>query len=67
MSRAVAALEAELGLRLFHRTTRRLAPTEAGLVYFRRVEPLVEELERARLGAADTESHPRGRCGSPHR
>ncbi|MFB9991643.1 LysR substrate-binding domain-containing protein [Deinococcus oregonensis] len=60
VSRAVAALEAELGLRLLHRTTRRLAPTEAGAVYFNRVEPLVDELERARLGASDTAREPRG-------
>jgi len=53
VSRAVAALEDELGLRLFQRTTRRLSPTEAGIVYFERVEPIVEELEQARLMASD--------------
>lgn len=47
VSRTVAALEADLGVRLFQRTTRRLSLTEAGAVYLRRVEPLVEELERA--------------------
>ena len=37
VSRAVAALEAELGFRLFDRTTRRFAPTEAGRLYYAEV------------------------------
>ena len=44
VSRAIAGLEAELGLRLFQRTTRRLALTEAGAAYLARVEPLLAEL-----------------------
>ena len=63
ISRAIAGLEDELGLRLFHRTTRRLSPTAAGLVYFERVEPLVDELERARLTAVDSAERPRACCG----
>lgn len=47
VSRAIAALEAELGVRLFQRTTRKLSPTEAGTTYFAEIEPLVEEIERA--------------------
>ncbi|PSB15592.1 LysR family transcriptional regulator, partial [filamentous cyanobacterium CCP2] len=42
VSRTIAGLEEELGIRLFHRTTRRLSLTEAGTVYFERIEPLVE-------------------------
>lgn len=60
ISRAVAGLEDELGVRLFHRTTRRLSPTEAGVAYFGRIEPLVEELERARLKAIDIGEQPTG-------
>ena len=60
VSRAIAALEKDLGLRLFQRTTRRLAPTEAGMRYFHRVEPLLEEFERARLSAAEAAQQPRG-------
>jgi DNA-binding transcriptional LysR family regulator len=60
VSRTIAALEAELGFRLFQRTTRRLAPTEAATVYFRRVEPLVSELEQAEQLALDASTHPRG-------
>jgi len=47
VSRAIASLETELGLRLFQRTTRKLSPTEAGVTYFQRMEPLVEEIQLA--------------------
>lgn len=60
ISRSISALEDELGLRLFQRTTRRLSPTEAGLVYLERIEPLVEGLEQAHHQAADVGEQPRG-------
>jgi DNA-binding transcriptional LysR family regulator len=44
VSRAVAAAEHRLGLRLFQRTTRRLSLTEAGEAYLARALPLAEEL-----------------------
>jgi DNA-binding transcriptional LysR family regulator len=53
VSRAISALEAHLGFRLFQRSTRLLAPTEAGEHYFRRIAPLAGDFERARLEAAD--------------
>jgi DNA-binding transcriptional LysR family regulator len=60
VSRAIAELEAELGLRLFQRSTRRMTLTEAGDVYLSQVEPLMEELERARDAASSTTGTPRG-------
>jgi len=60
ISRAIATLEGDLGIRLLQRSTRRLAPTEAGQIYFERVEPIVEELGRARALAADTGERPTG-------
>jgi DNA-binding transcriptional LysR family regulator len=48
VSRSMAALEADLGVRLFQRSTRRMALTEAGERYRERVAPLVDELVRAR-------------------
>jgi DNA-binding transcriptional LysR family regulator len=48
VSRAVAGLEAEIGVRLFQRSTRKLSLTEAGNLYLVRVSPLVEELNHAR-------------------
>lgn len=61
ISRAIASLEEELGVRLLQRSTRRLSPTEAGMIYFERIAPLVEELERARFMATDVSEKPRGR------
>jgi DNA-binding transcriptional LysR family regulator len=52
VSRVIAGLEAELGIRLFQRTTRSLSLTEAGETYRARVEPLLEELARAGKEAA---------------
>jgi DNA-binding transcriptional LysR family regulator len=60
ISRLIAGLEDELGLRLFQRSTRRLAATEAGRVYFERMEPLLEELERASHSARDVSVTPSG-------
>lgn len=48
VSRTVAAVEAELGFRLFQRTTRRLSPTELGASYLAKVGALVADLEAAR-------------------
>ena len=54
ISRAIVSLEKQLGVRLFQRTTRSLSPTEAGKLYFKRVEHIVEELEYARLAVVDS-------------
>ncbi len=61
ISRAIASLEASLEVRLFQRTTRQLSPTEAGDAFFRRVLPLVEELEDACAEASEGTTHPSGR------
>jgi DNA-binding transcriptional LysR family regulator len=60
VSRTIAGLEQLLGVRLFNRTTRSLSPTAAALAYFDRVEPIVDELERASLIARDSGDTPRG-------
>ncbi len=60
VSRAVAALEAELSLRLFERTTRRVALTEAGRVYFDRIAPLLTDLDAAAEAARALVQAPRG-------
>ncbi len=60
VSRVIAALENDLGIRLFQRTTRRMSLTEAGDLYLRRVEPLVEEMDRARVEALDVSAAPTG-------
>ncbi len=60
VSRAIASLETELGTRLYQRSTRKLEPTEAGLRYFERVAPLLEELTEAGMMVADSVGRPRG-------
>ena len=60
ISRIIAGLETELGVRLFQRNTRQLALTEAGNVYFQRVEPLIEEIQHARHAAVDVSSRVTG-------
>ena len=60
VSRAIASLETELGLRLFQRTTRKLSPTEAGVTYFQRIEPLVEEIRQANSVVKDVSGQPKG-------
>lgn len=60
VSRAIAALEAALGVRLFHRTTRRMVPTEAGEIYLSRVLPLLEALASAEDEVQTTRTDPSG-------
>ncbi|MEO1400658.1 MAG: LysR family transcriptional regulator [Cyanobacteria bacterium J06635_1] len=60
VSRSIAGLEKELGIRLFQRTTRKLSPTEAGITYFERIEPLVEEIQQATAVVTDTSGQPKG-------
>lgn len=60
ISRQVAALEAELKVRLFQRTTRKVVLTEAGAAYARRVEPLLDELEGSHARLQDASKTPRG-------
>ena len=60
ISRAIANLESELGFRLFQRTTRKLAATEAGNDYFARVKHLIGEFDLASEAARDLVSLPTG-------
>ncbi len=60
ISRAISSLEDELGIRLLNRTTRQVKPTEAGQVYFQQVEPIVDELERAKSVTVDLANNPTG-------
>lgn len=51
LSDAVRRLESRLGLRLLHRSTRSVAPTQAGQELLERVAPAMGEIEAALLGA----------------
>jgi DNA-binding transcriptional LysR family regulator len=60
VTRAVAALEERLGVRLLNRTTRRLSPTEAGLRFLASTRRLLAELDEAERSAAGTTAIPSG-------
>jgi DNA-binding transcriptional LysR family regulator len=61
VSRQVSALEAQLGARLFHRTTRSLALTEIGRAYFERCSRILADIEEANLSVSSLQAAPRGR------
>lgn len=60
VSRLVAGVERELGLRLFQRSTRKLSETDEGSRYLQRIAPLIEELEAAGVEAATRGGQPSG-------
>lgn len=53
VTRALAALEDRLGVRLVDRTTRRLAPTEAGRALYDKARALMQDYEAATAGARE--------------
>jgi DNA-binding transcriptional LysR family regulator len=61
VSRQVSALEAELGARLLHRTTRALTLTEAGRSYFDQASRILAELAEANASVGELQAAPRGR------
>lgn len=60
LSRRVSALEKSIGLRLLHRTTRRLELTEAGRVYYERCRRIVEEARLAHEHLSEMQAQPSG-------
>lgn len=46
-SKLVSQLEEQLKTRLLQRTTRKIVPTEAGLIYYQHCQPILMELEEA--------------------
>lgn len=67
VSRSIHRLETRLGVRLVERTTRRVALTEEGQIYFDRCERVLEEAEQAELELGALQAEPRGtlRVGAP--
>ena len=60
VSRSITNLESELGFRLLQRTTRKLAPTEAGSVYLERIQHLIDDFDTAGEEARDLVNQPQG-------
>lgn len=67
MSHRIQILEAHLGCRLFNRTTRRMALTEQGRVYYDRVIEALQILDEAEANIGELGKLPRGviRVGAP--
>ena len=60
LSEAVRRLEAQLGVRLLNRTTRSVAPTEAGQRLLARLGPALSEMEAALEAAGEIGDRPAG-------
>lgn len=61
ISKRLQALEDELSVRLFDRTTRSIRITEEGAAFLQHVERILAELEAARASVADRIGKPKGR------
>lgn len=60
LSHAMLALERDLGVRLLNRTTRSVAPTEAGEALLTRLSPVLRDLDEALDAVADARGNPSG-------
>ena len=60
VTKHLAALEARLGVKLFHRTTRQLSITEAGRSYLESCERILADVEAADAAVAAERVEPRG-------
>ncbi len=61
VSKRVVQLEEHLGAQLLVRTTRRVALTDTGRVYFERCVRLLDDLEEAEQSVGNLQASPRGR------
>lgn len=60
LSRRISSLEEAIGLRLLHRTTRKVEVTEAGQIYFERCKRIVEEARLAHEQLGEMLTQPSG-------
>lgn len=60
LAKSVARLEGQLGVRLFHRTTRRVTLTDEGRRLFERCQRVLTELEQLHEEATGTRAEPSG-------
>ena len=61
VTKLVQSLEAHLQVKLLHRTTRRVSPTNDGAAYFQRMTRLLDEWQEAEAEVAQARNAPRGR------
>ncbi|UXI04489.1 LysR family transcriptional regulator [Photobacterium sp. TY1-4] len=60
LSRRISKLEKEIGLRLLHRTTRKVELTEAGQIYYERCKRIVDEARLAHEQLGEMLAQPSG-------
>lgn len=60
LSRRISALEKTIGLRLLHRTTRKIELTEAGQIYYERCKRIVDEARLAHEQLGEMLARPSG-------
>lgn len=60
VSRHISALEGSLGCRLINRSSRKLTLTEAGELYFAKVEHILQQVAEANDSVAQLQTTPRG-------
>lgn len=59
-SARIAELERHLGVRLFHRTTRMLQPTENGRLFYEGAQKVLQAIDEAEASVMDLAANPRG-------
>ncbi|TEA79002.1 LysR family transcriptional regulator [Allopusillimonas ginsengisoli] len=61
LSRRISQLEQHIGIRLLHRSTRKVELTEAGAVYFERCQHIITEARIAHEQLTETAQQPKGK------
>jgi DNA-binding transcriptional LysR family regulator len=61
IGKSISRLESKLGVRLFHRSTRSIALTEEGTLFFERCRQILEDLDEAQAELTRSATSPRGR------
>lgn len=61
LSHALRALEERVGVRLLHRTTRKVSLTDAGQLFFGQIEPALQAIGVAFDSVNEFRDHPRGK------
>lgn len=61
IGKAIARLESQLAVTLFHRTTRTISLTEAGKIFLVRARRMLDELQAGEAELAEVSGSPRGR------
>ncbi|MEL6554305.1 MAG: LysR family transcriptional regulator [Cyanobacteria bacterium J06621_11] len=60
INKLVAQLEADLGVQLLQRTTRRVSPTDTGRAYYERCVDILAEVKAAELSVTQMQLEPKG-------